>query len=180
MPSIPRLGVDPQMISTLNLKREDVEEKYKAPKKHLKPLSPHLQEEVKEKRIEIDAVLAAVGSTRLWDYLEKKMLELTEQRDLTRSTNLTIKLPPEISAPLNKIMTFVRSVAAPKQKNTLAKLKSWKRGFVDIELVEKSFQSRVIEIMRKDSSVQGLAEQLNKLVDSISKNSQKAVPNNHG
>lgn len=172
--TIPRLGVDLQMISTLNLKREDVEEKYKAPKKHLKPLPSHLQEEVKEKRIEIDAVLAAVGPKRLWSYLEKKMLELAPQRDLTRSADLTVVLPREILVPLMKINKFVRSVGASKQEDTKAKLRNWKRGFIDIEKVERSFQSKIIKIIKKDDRIQELAKQLNKLADSISKNPQKS------
>lgn len=172
--AIPRLGVDLPMISTLNLKPEDVEEKYKAPKKHLKPLPSHLQEEVKEKRIEIDAVLAAVGPKRLWSYVEKKMLELAPQRDLTRSADLTVILPREILVPLMKINKFVRSVGASKQEDIKVKLRNWKRGFVDIEKVERSFQSKIIRIIRKDDRIQELAKQLNKLADSISKNPQKS------
>ena len=172
--TIPRLGVDLQMISTLNLKPEDVEEKYKAPKKHLKSLPSHLQEEVKEKRIEIDAVLAAVGPKRLWSCLEKKMLELAPQRDLTRSADLTVILPREILVPLIKINKFVRSVGASKQEDIQVKLRNWKRGFVDIEKVERSFQSKIIRIIRKDDRIQELAKQLNKLAANIPKNPQES------
>jgi len=183
--TIPRLGVDPQMISRLSLSRRYLEEKYDtkdgmAPKKHLKALPLHLQEEVREKRIEIDAVLAAVGPERLWNYLEEKMLGLAPQRDLTRSIDLAIPLPPDISTPLAKITKYVGSVGAPKREEIKEELKRWKEGFVDVEEVEERVQSDVIEEIRKNEQVQELAKQLNELADSIVKNSQKMIQNNHG
>jgi DNA topoisomerase VI subunit B len=179
LPRVPRLGVDPQMISKLGLKRQDLEETYKAPKRHLDPLPPNLKTEVEEKRIEIDAVLAAIGPEKLWNYLEEKMLEIAPQRDLTRSVDLSIKLPPEIYATIGKIIEFIRSVGAPKQEDIRRKFRNWKRGFIDIEKVERAFQLKVIKIIRKDGRIQELAKQLNKLANIISKNSEKLIENNH-
>lgn len=173
LPGIPRLGVDPQMISKFGLKRQDLEEKYKAPKKHLMALPPEFQEGVRENRIEIDAVLATIGPEKLWNYLEAKMLKLAPQRDLTRSVDLSIKLPSEILNPLAKIREFIISVGAPKQKDVGMKLRNWKRGFLDVEKVERAFQSKIIKILRKDEKIQELGKQLNKLANSISKNSKK-------
>ena len=161
------------MISRLNLNRNDVEEKYVAPKRHLKPLPSHLQKEVDKKRIEIDSVLNAIGPEKLWKYLEEKMLELAPERDLTRSIDLIIPLPSEISKPLMRITGFIRSVGSPTQKEHKAKLEIWRRPFIDIEKAEKSFQSKVLKVIRRDERIQQLAEQLNRIADEISKISQK-------
>jgi len=161
------------MISKLGLTQKDLEEKYKAPKKHLMALPPEFQEGVRENRIEIDAVLATIGPEKLWNYLEKKMLELAPQRDLTRSVDLSIKLPSEILNPLAKIREFIISVGAPKQKDVETELRNWEKDFLDVEKVERAFQSKIIKILRKDEKIQELGKQLNKLANSISKNSKK-------
>jgi len=102
------------------------------------------------------------------------MLELAPQRDLTRSADLTVVLPREILVPLMKINKFVRSIGASKQEDIETRLRQWKKGFIDIEKVERSFQSKIIKIIKKDDRIQELAKQLNKLADSISKNPQKS------
>jgi len=176
LPTIPRLGVDPHMITKLGLNKEDLEEKYKAPKKHLDPLPPNLQKEVKEKRVEIDAVLTVIGPEQLWNYLEHKMLELAPERDLTRSADLAIPVPPEISDPITTISEFVRSVGAPKLEDYRTKLGNWRKGLPDIENLEQSFQSEILDIIRKDERVIEIAKQLRKLVDKFFKNPQKVNP----
>lgn len=175
---IPRLGVDLEMVSKLNLSRGDLEEIYdtkdgKAPKNHLKDLPPQIQKEVRDKRIEIDAVLVAVGPEKLWNYLEEGMLNIAPQRDLTRSAQLTIPLPLEISRSMIKIREFIQTVVGPTQKDIKARMANWRQGFADIEKIEKSFQTRMLRVMRSDERIQELAQQIKKLADSISKNSQK-------
>lgn len=175
---IPRIGIDPETISRLGLSRRDLEERYdtkdgNAPKKHLKALPPELQDEVKEKRIEIDAVLAAVGPEKLWNYLEKKMLELAPQRDMTRSVDLSIPLPTEISTPITKITEFVKSVGSPKLEKIKVKLENWKEGLVDVEHMEKQIQSDIIEEISKNKEIEELAVQLNELAVSITKKLSK-------
>ena len=101
------------------------------------------------------------------------MLELAPQRDLTRSVDLTIPFPPEISKPLTRITGFVRSVGSPTQKDIKARMENWRRGFIDIEKTEKSFQSKVLKVIRRDKRIQGLAKQLDRIAREISKISQK-------
>ena len=138
--------------------------------KHFKILPASEQVLVKDTRVEIDAVVTVVGSERFWNYLEDKM-ELAPQRDLTRSVDLTIKLPPEISTPLAEITEAVRSVGARKQEEIKEELRNWKEGFVDVKEKEKEIQSDIIEEIREDKQVPELAAQLKKLANSISKNS---------
>ncbi|MFX0210039.1 MAG: ATP-binding protein, partial [Candidatus Hodarchaeota archaeon] len=90
VPNIQRLGVDYLTVTNLGLNISDVEETYEAPSKHLKKLSKEMQEKVKDKRIEIDSILAEVGPERFWEYLENEMLKYKPIRDLTRSIDLEI------------------------------------------------------------------------------------------
>lgn len=164
LPTIPRLGVDLGMISELGLNRRDLEEEYEAPKRHLKSLPLELQEEVRKRRIEIDAILTAVGPEKLWNCLENRILRLAPQRDLTRSIDLTIKIPPEISNPIKMITEFVESIGTSKREEIKQKLRAWS-GFADVEEKEIEIQSEIIKEIRKDERVQELAEQLSKLAD---------------
>lgn len=165
---IPRIGVDLKMIEKLGLSRGDLEEKYdkkdsKAPTKHLMGLPEEMQGEVKDKRVEIDAVLAAVGPERFWNYIEKSILEMAPTRNMNRSVDSTIQLPSEIAESINAITGFIQSAGSEKQNEFRRILDDWKEGFADVGEIEKGVQYQICEEIRKNDSVQELAKQLKSL-----------------
>ncbi len=173
VPTIPRIGVDPEMVEELGLSREEVEEAYdtkdgKAPKQHLKALPPELAKEVKEKRIEIDAVIATAGPERFWSIVEKRVAELAPKRDLRRSVELADRdlIPQEILQPLTRIEERVAQLARQKYEPIEEELKEWK-GLADIEEVEDDVRLRVTRALREDSLIKSLASELARLVEKL-------------
>jgi DNA topoisomerase VI subunit B len=173
---IPRIGVDLKMIEKLELSRRDLEEKYdtkdsKAPTKHLMGLPEEMQAEVKDTRVEIDAVLAAVGPEKFWNYIEQTILEMAPTRNMNRSVDLTIQLPSEVAESINAITGFIQSAGSEKRNELRQKLHDWKEGFVNVDDKEKELQSQIAEEIRENNSVQELARQLKSLSEKIPKSS---------
>lgn len=174
---IPRLGVTPEMLSELGLDRRDLEEKYdtkdgRAPKNHLKALPPELQREVAETRVEIDAVLNAAGQDRFWEYLERVMVKLAPKRDLTRSIDLSIKLPEQVERPLGAIRRFIEEVGKPKQKEIALELRDWRGGLVKIREVEQAIQREIQGETLREEAVLKLIRKLNDLANALPKKPQ--------
>jgi len=168
---IPRIGVDLKMIKELGLSRRDLEEKYDAPKKHLMGLPKEMQVEVKEKRIEIDAVLAAIGPEKFWNYIERSIIEIAPTRDMNRSVEVSIQFPSEIAESINAINEFIQFLGSEKQNEFRRMLSDWNEGFVNVDDKEKELQSQIVEEIRKNDDVQDLAKQLKSLSAKIPKNS---------
>jgi DNA topoisomerase VI subunit B len=166
---IPRLGVDSQMLDALKINREAVEEKYKPSDKHFKSLPLGMQEQVKHTRVEIDAVLAAVGPENFWNYIQQQIQTLAPTRDLNRSIDLTVRLPSEIAEHISIITGFIQSIASLKQKEIRESLKEWKGGLVDVEEKEEEFHSLMCNEMLKNTQVQEVAKQLKGLTEKIPK-----------
>ncbi len=105
----------------------------------------------------------------MWGYLEQKILKLAQQRNMNRSVNLSIVLPPEISTPLANLTESVKSLGLSKQKNLQANLKTWSGGFFDSVEYERQIQSEMISEIRKDNRVGCLAKKLNHLLEEFIK-----------
>jgi hypothetical protein len=97
--TIPRLGVDQEMLDYFGLDKNNLnlsvpmksEKDVITPIKNL--VSSDVLEFLKYKKVEIDAVLAAVGNERFWEYLVHKLLQHYPTRDYTR----VVKSSPEVS-----------------------------------------------------------------------------------
>jgi len=170
---IPRIGVDLKMVKELGLSRRDLEEKYDAPKKHLMGLPKEMQVEVKDTRVEIDAVLAAIGPEKFWNYIEQTILEIAPTRDMNRSVDLNIQFPSEIAESINAINEFIQFLGSEKQNEFRRMLSDWNEGFVNVDVKEKELQSQIVEEIRKNYTVQDLAKQLKSLSAKIPKTARK-------
>jgi len=161
---IPRIGVDPESLDSLGLWIEDVSERYKPPKKHLNALPLELRDGVRDERIEIDSVLAEVGSERLWAHLEDRMMELAPRRDLTRSLDLSINLPGMISEPLGWLTRSLKALGETRRSMLQFGFQAWNGGFQDISRIEEEIQAEITASIAEDQRTQELAAALEMLV----------------
>jgi len=96
---IPRLGVDQEMLDYFGLDKNNpnLSVPMKAKKDVITPIEDLVSSDVlyflKNKKVEIDAVLAAVGSERFWEYLIYKLEKYYPTRDYSR----VIKSSPDAS-----------------------------------------------------------------------------------
>jgi len=160
---IPRIGIDSKTIYDLDLRLKDVEEKYEPYKKHLSSLPTEYKELVKEKRIEIDSVLAEVGPEVFWEYLEARMMELAPSRDFTRSVDLSIVLPVEITEPISNIEKYVKRMGFEEQSELNKLLVTWRRGFVDVSEMESYCRQEIQYSISQYERIQDLAKALHEV-----------------
>ena len=173
------LGVDEQMLASLGVNLEDVEEIYAPLDNHLKALKDELvayyienfyscSEEsaeklaeakmkyIRRKRVEIDSVLSVVGLTRLWDYLKDRMESLAKKRDLTRSLQLEVPTPREIDEVINEIKAVINEEGRKILEEIVREksLKEWRNGLVQIKSLEEEIRSEVENRLKKLPKVQ--------------------------
>lgn len=167
VPGIPRVGVGIDTCDGLGLKLREVIEIYRSTKEHLSDVPEENREFLSRYRVEIDSILAAAGTERLWSYLEKKMKELAPLRDLARSLDLTAKLPEEFQEKLNEISSTLTSYSDPYRNYIREKLASWPHGFVEIDEKEAEIQRQLTELVTQSPKYKTTLLTLIKLVKDI-------------
>jgi len=133
----------------------------------VKALPRELQESIKGYRIEIDSVLAEVGPERFWDHVEDRMFELAPKRDLTRSLDLSVNLPDEISEPIDMLTRYIKAMGKPEQHRIMMELREWKDGFMDATEYEQRLQDEIVRSFSDDRRIMELSEALNELVSTL-------------
>ncbi len=164
---IPRIGIDHETIVRLGLAFGDVSELYKPHLRHLKALPKDLQDSVRSYRIEIDSVLAEVGPDKFWEHLEERMVELAPKRDLTRSLDLSINLPDEISGPIDMLTKYLKAMGKPKQEQIMMELREWENGLMDVTEYEQRLQDEIVKSFSNDTRIKELSKALTELVSTF-------------
>src|SRR5215831_12770134 len=133
IPSIPRIGIDEETLNYFGLNK-------KAPL--ILSYTPRLKEReflsyysdvidrdfLEHSRVEIDGVLAAVGSERLWEYIMYKLKQLFPKRDYNR----VIQQQPVLSSPgaIGDIENYINYV---KEKATYTKWEEIQKSLANVE-----------------------------------------------
>lgn len=133
----------------------------------MKALPKKLQDSVRRYRIEIDSVLAEVGPDKFWEHLEERMVELAPTRDLTRSLDLSINLPDEISGPIDMLTKYLKAMGKPKQEQIMMELREWENGFMDVTEYEQRLQDEIVKSFSNDARIKVLSEALTALVSTL-------------
>jgi len=167
-PNVTRVGVDEALIkeagnfAKLHLTRKDVEEEYKPDEKHYKGLTPEEKKQVAETRVEIDAIMAAVGPAALWKAIELIMTRKAPLRDLSRSIEPKIYLPESISEPLKRIESYTHRVGKSIIEPKMRAFKKWRKGLIDIEEIEETIEQDVTKELSNQEILRRLATLLKK------------------
>jgi hypothetical protein len=167
VPSIPRIGIDSETLRHFRLRREDLEEPYdedhrpnhymkleelaKTDRK-LKAMLPY----VKDSRVEIDSVLAAVGNEKFWKFVMKKLGEFP-----TRNYNRAIEIPKDVIPKefedfLKGLKNKSNSAAEDQRDEMEAQLEDFK-GFLDaIEDKEEGIKVEIKDVLSEDNDIKEL------------------------
>jgi hypothetical protein len=182
-----RIGVDSEMLDFLEEKgylsnRDDLWEAYdtkggKAPRKHLEKLSPQEQVLVRNQRLEIDSLMASVGSDHLWEAILARMNEM-ESRDLTRSLSLTASsaqvIPKRLARTLEKIRAYLSERAEKPLENKLKPYENWTAQIPEnIEEEEAKVQNAVRATLSKDRRLQRMTRRLEQLTNGLTDRRRK-------
>src|SRR5215216_5168383 len=167
---IPRLGVDQEMLDYFGLDKNNpnLSVPMKAAKDVITPIKDLVSSDVlqflKYKKVEIDAVLAAVGNERFWEYLMHKLQQYYPTRDYTR----VIKSSPEVSnyyptvvyglqSVLGKYIDLILQDESSATKDELKEVE----GFIEnINQRRQDIDKRYRAIVDKDETLKEIDEKL--------------------
>jgi predicted flap endonuclease-1-like 5' DNA nuclease len=114
---------------------------------------------LKTNKIELDAILTAVGSERLWEYLTNKHKEYYPTRDYTRvidRPNLESHYPEEVKTAKEIIDKYVTSVTEPDWQKIEAELVEVEGFIEDVLQKEAQIDGQLGKIVKEDALMQEL------------------------
>jgi hypothetical protein len=121
-----RIGVDLNTLEYFSLNVEDVAEKYEANSNHLKPLQEIAKSDttlysdlkfLKDKRIEIDSIIANVGSEEFWEFIEHRLSEKFAKRNYNRAIDIAEFVYPDIVKNMLEKLEKKFAASAAQERN---------------------------------------------------------------
>lgn len=123
----PRIGIDIDTIEWFNengfpdLTREDLEEEY-SPTRYMESKYVQENEYLKTHRIELDSVIASVGSEAFWNYCKHQLETIFKERGFNYNKVIkppeTINLyPNKITDMISKLENYINKTVEPEWKN---------------------------------------------------------------
>jgi hypothetical protein len=177
---IPRLGVDQDMLDYFGLDRESTTLSIPVTAEidlmtRIKDLvSADVFEYLGRRKVEIDAVIAVVGSERFWEYLIKKLEEHYPTRDYTRvmsaSPGLSDYYPASLKDIENCILHYVDAIVAKKQEEVETELEEYEGIIDDIVEKRKEIEKEQGAILEEDENLKELNKkfaELKPLLDNL-------------
>ena len=182
---IPRLGVDQGMLDYFGLDKNDDNIRLLSPppENQIGPIRDVVKEAkepngdkrfenvdlefLERYKVEIDAVLAAVGSERLWQYLMDKIEKLFPRRDYTKAistlTDLSSHYPEAIRNFETYISSFAQDLITNERLKIGAELKDVK-GFIDVEEKKIEIDKRLGKPIESNEHLKDIAFKIEEMV----------------
>jgi hypothetical protein len=121
---------------------------------------------LKKNKIELDAILAAVGSERLWDYLMNKLKESYPTRDYSRVISskppLAGHLPQAIKNFESYIGNYIDSLTANERKKIESELKDIE-GFIDVKEKRQEIDKRLGKQIENDKHLMDISSKIEEM-----------------
>lgn len=174
---IPRIGIDFETLNHFGLNSEDVEESYDDdhPRKHFDALEKLAEEDpalrellpyVKDKRIEIDSVIAIVGNKRFWKFIIGKLGILSRHRDYNRAIDTPeFVMPKQIESFIKVIKEKCKKAAAFEYNKIKDELKEVKGFIDDIDKRTEENGKRIADAISDDEDMKEVIADIEKLKD---------------
>jgi hypothetical protein len=187
--NIPRIGIDFETINydfRPKLKRENVEEDYDKPldkrnhftnlrdlaeEGHLDPKIEQVLPYIRDKRIEIDSVLAEVGNERFWNFCLDKLKGLWKNRNYNRAISIAQDVVPEqIEEFIEDLKEKCNEVTAYRRIEIKAALEDIEGFIGDIDSTEDGVEVQMREVLSEDGDIQSLVTKVEELKEKLNQN----------
>jgi hypothetical protein len=187
--NIPRIGIDFETVDydfKPKLKRENVEEDYDKPldkrnhftnlqdlaeEGHLDPKIEGMLPYIRDKRIEIDSVLAEVGNERFWIFCLDKLKGLWKNRNYNRAIVIPQDVIPEqIEEFIEDLKEKCNVVTADRRIEIEAALADIEGFIEDIDSNEEDIEDQIREVLSGDENIQSLVTKVEELKEKLNQN----------
>jgi hypothetical protein len=170
---IPWIGVNENMLTYFGLSKqnENIVVPYTPAKKAISDqnLDTLLDDErfqdvditfLKHNKIELDAILASVGSERLWEYLMNKLTELYPERDYTRVIDSKPPLENHHPKAIRNFNLYISKHVDSLVREEVLRIESELEnveGFIDVKEKEDEIDKRLGEFVENDQHLKDIA-----------------------
>ena len=182
---IPRLGVDQEMLDYFGLDKNDdsIRLLKPPPENQINPIRDIIErakepdgdkrfenvdlEFLEQYKVEIDAVLAAVGSERLWQYLMDKIKKLFPKRDYNKSISTEIDLSAHYPSAIRNLNANIKSCAESLIVREKEKIKTELKdveGFIDVGEKRTEIDKRLGNLVENDEHLKDMASKVEEMV----------------
>lgn len=172
---IPRVGVDESTLQYFRLSRDKLAISNQRRLKNYGFLK-HFDDDVvdkqfvKTKRVEIDAILSAVGSKRLWEYIMYKLIEFFPTRDYNRVISMPaneVLYQKPIQDFLASINSYVDEILKDEHEKITEGLSSIEGDMIDVDEKNTEIQHKLEDIVSKNEHMKEISKTCKKLNDLI-------------
>jgi 5S rRNA maturation endonuclease (ribonuclease M5) len=172
---IPRIGIDEYTLRYFGLDREDknlsVIPEGKVPKnlEFLDRLENVDKEFLREKRVEIDAVLAAVGFERFWDFIKHRLIQYYPTRDANRAITMPA-VETLYTEECQELLAFINEYYTGLVEDKLEEIQdrlSNVEGMVDVEKKAAEIQDELQEVVYADDGVRAMTPLVKQLLKQL-------------
>jgi len=175
IPNTVRIGLDQQMLDTLKIEKDDVAEDYtKPPEKrpHFNQLTEEEKKQVKDKRVELDSLMAYATPQEIWEYLKDSMSTAKKTRDLTRSIELhEPPIPHRVKESLDTIHDTIRAIGAPLLEKEKSRYSAREQAIQNIALIEKEILKTVETKLERHNEIKRLTAKLRRTTNTLARRS---------
>jgi len=172
-----RIGIDFDTVDKLKLNAVDVEERYTPGNamKRLKRLAFWGREKkiyqynlgyLKEKRIEIDSIMSAVGAERFWKYVIKRLTKQFPERVYNRSLTIPDNIKPSIHlAFVNMLNAKVKEVLKDDIKKIRGELRTYKGIIKDVDKKQQQIYDGLQNLVDMSPNLEPLRVRIQEIID---------------
>jgi molecular chaperone DnaK (HSP70) len=185
---IPRLGVDQEMLDHFGLDKNDdsIRLLKPPPENQINPIREVVEkaresygdkrfenidlEFLEKYKVEIDAVLAAVGSERLWQYLMDKIKKLFPKRDYNKAISTEVDLSAHYPTAIRNLNAYIKSCAESLTSREKEKIKAELKdveGFIDVEEKREEIDKRLGKLLEDDEHLKDIASKVDEMVKKV-------------
>ena len=184
--NIPRIGIDLETVDyefKPKLKRENVEEDYDKPldkRNHFTNLQDLAEEGfldpkieqvlpyIRDKRIEIDSVLAEVGNERFWNFCLAKLEGLWKNRNYRRAIVIPQDVIPEqIEEFIEDLKEKCNEVTLDERIEIEATLEDIEGFIDDVDNSEEGIEDQMRDVLSGDENIQSLVTKVEELKERL-------------
>jgi hypothetical protein len=129
---------------------------------------------LKDRRIEIDAILAKVGAERFFEFIMHTLKQLSPTRDYNRATNLSIEFYDKavidiLPTPVRKLLEHIQitsDAAAAETKNKIHSELAKVKGFLEVQNKKKEIKTRLAQSLVENEKMKIISTKCEELMQS--------------
>ena len=179
VPEIPRIGIDEETLNYFGLTKEAPLILSYAPRLKEREFLSHYgdvidRDFIEHSRVEIDGVLAAVGSERLWEYIMHRLKMLFPKRDYNRVIDeQPTSFSPGAVGDIEDYIKYLKHRATDERWNEIQESLKNIEGMIDIVARRKEIEDELQQLVTTDKRMKVIVSKFEEMKTELQVDSDK-------